>query len=94
MASEKVVKYCEERFRDGWDYRIRTQDFTDDDIRKAIQYVKPIYWDDLADYLAMLTDDEDVKAHLKGFNSAEERREAIQHIRNLQKRMKEIEEKL
>ena len=94
MASEKVVKYCEERFRDGWDYRIRTQDFTDDDIRKAIQLVKPIYWDDLADCLAVLTDDEDVKAHLKGFNSASERAEAIQHVRNLQKRMKEIEEKL
>lgn len=84
MASEKVIKYCEDRFRDGWDYKIRTQDFTDDEIRKAIQLVKPVYWDDLGNYLAMLTDNEEVKAHLKGFESAEERKKLIAHIKELQ----------
>ncbi|MBE6129577.1 MAG: hypothetical protein E7185_09910 [Erysipelotrichaceae bacterium] len=83
MASEKVVKFCAERFRDGFNYRIRTQDFTDEEIRKAFILVNPKYWDDLGEYLALLTDDPEVKAHLKGFDSAEEGRQIIARFHEL-----------
>lgn len=75
--SEKVARYCEERFKDGRNYLVRTQDFTDEEMRKAFQLVKPTYWDDLCDYLELLTDDPEVKAHLKGFDSAAERQQMI-----------------
>ena len=80
MASEKVIKFCEERFRDGMDYRVRTQDFTDEEFRKAFLLVNPKNWDDLGDYLELLTDDPEVKAHLKGFDSAAERQQMIAQI--------------
>lgn len=80
----EVVKYCEERFQDGRDYEVRTQDFTDEELRKAFLFVKPYCWDDIADYLEKLTDDPDVRAHLKGFASAEEREKMVAETKRLQ----------
>lgn len=89
MASQVVVEYCENRFRDGLDYKIRTQDFSDEVMRKAFQLVKPYCWEDIGDYLAKLTDDPEVLAHLKGFESAQERAEMIAMIKRKQERMKQ-----
>lgn len=88
MASDKVVRYCEARFRDGFNYKVRTQDFTDEEFHKAFLLVKPKYWEDLADYLSKLTDDPEVLAHLKGFDSAAERCEMVERIKKLQEEMK------
>lgn len=93
MASDKVLKYFAEKYGE-YNYKIRLMDFTDDEVRKAIKESQPRDWYDIEDYLYANTDSDEVRAHLKGFDSAEERREAIQHIKNLQKRLYDMEEKL
>lgn len=93
MASDKVLKYLTDKYGE-YNYKIRLTDFTDDDVRKAIKESQPRDWYDIEDYLYAHADSDEVRAHLKGFDSAEERREAIQHIKNLQKRLYDMEEKL
>lgn len=92
MVSQKVLDYLASKYGEN-NYAIRLQDFSDGDVRKAIESCKPSDWFDIENYLYEKADDE-VRAHLKGFDSASERQEAIQHVRNLQKRIKEIEERL
>lgn len=93
MASDKVLKYLADKYGE-YNYKIRLMDFTDEDVRKAIKECQPRDWYDIEDYLYAHADSDEVRAHLKGFDSAEERREAIQHIKNLQKRLHDMEEKL
>ena len=86
MASKKVLDYLESKYG-KYNYAIRLQDFTDEEVRKAIQESHPKDWYDIEDYLYK-TADEEVQAHLKGFDSAEERRQMVAYTKKLQEMCK------
>ena len=82
MASKKVLDYLESKYG-KYNYAIRLQDFSDEEVRKAITECQPKDWYDIEDYLYKSADEE-VQAHLKGFDSAEERRQMVARIKKLQ----------
>lgn len=79
MASEKVIQYFDKTFGE-YNYKCRLQDFTDEEIRTALTNTKPRHWGQVEDYLMSTTKDPEVRAHLKGFDSAAEREELVQTI--------------
>ena len=82
MASEKVINYFDSKFGE-YNYKCRLQDFSDEQIRTIITELKPASWYDIEDYLIANTSDPEVLAHLKGFDSMEERRQMVARFREL-----------
>lgn len=82
MASENVIRFFDSKFGE-YNYQCRLQDFSDDQIRAAITEHKPSTWYELEDVLMASTDDEEIHAHLKGFDSAEERQQMIARFNEL-----------
>lgn len=84
MASEKAVKYFEKTFSQDLDFNTRLKDWTDNQLRLALVATRAKFWEDIEDYLAMRTNDQDVLARLKGFADAKERQEIIDKIKKMQ----------
>ena len=82
MVSQTVLDYLASKYGE-YNYAIRLQDFSDGDVRNAIEESKPRDWFDIENYLYEKADEE-VQAHLKGFDSAEERRQMVARTKYLQ----------
>lgn len=82
MVSQKILDKLAQMYGE-YNYKVRLQDFTDEEFTQAYHKCKPKDWYDIEDHLYK-TADEEVQAHLKGFDSAEERRQMVAHIKKLQ----------
>ena len=89
MVTEKIIQSCKRKFGDLIDYRIRLQDYTDEEFMKAYHAVKPNSWADMFVYLTNSNEDPEVQAHLRGFESAAEREDMLARIKGLQKQLQE-----
>lgn len=82
MVSDGVLRRLTELYGE-FNYKVRLQDYTDKQFIDVYHLVKPRDWFDIEDYLMANTSDPEVLAHLKGFNSAEERRQMVARFHEL-----------
>ena len=57
------------------------RDFSDDEVASALEESNADYWFDLRDHLIAKEKDEDVKAHLLGYESAAAQKEFIERVK-------------
>lgn len=82
MISDGVLRRLTELYGE-YNYKTRLQDFTDKQFVDVYHLVKPKDWYDIEEYLLSQSSDPEVTAHLKGFDSAEERRQMIARFHEL-----------
>ena len=83
MVSMTVIKELNRMYGE-YNYRCRLQDVSDEEFKRIYTTIKPQSWFDIQDYLEEHTEDREVLAHLKGFDSAQERDEMVAHIKRMQ----------
>lgn len=95
MITKKCEKWLTENFgdRERWGlyyetYHHRLQDFTDEQIMKAIKRYNVKDDEMLFAQLYAHASDPEVKAHLLGFDSAKERAEWLEHVKKQQEQFK------
>ena len=79
MISEKVIDYFKQRFP-FVDTKKIFQDFTDEEIREAMLVKRPKSFEELVNYLFSQTSNEEIRCHLKGYESCSDKRQRMIEI--------------
>lgn len=86
MVSDRIIKELNRMYGE-YNYRCRLQDVSDEDFKRIYTTIKPQSWFDIQEYLEDHTEDREVLAHLKGFDSAADRDAMVAHIKRMQERL-------
>lgn len=79
MISQKVIDYFKQK-NPNVDIKTIFQDFTDEEIKKAIQEKQPKSFEELVNYLFSQTSNEEIRCHLKGYESCLDKRQRMIEI--------------
>ena len=100
MISEKMVSVLKklntfgcyvymrkEEIKEGFDYKRRLQDFNDREVMEVLEKSKPSNFLEFLQAMAKSKPDEEISAHLNGFENRQEYLNYLQEVRRLINRM-------